>query len=196
MTSGCPFNLQRCPLRKSQTVLEQTRQETQALQHRITTAIARLDAAGRLAEDKAADGVKTAHSARLHSARIARDSLGAGIVEARPRPSQDRGRHGLRPGDRFAQDRRPKRWCQQSALPEWRRATATLAPGKAALFVLLRVSASDMVIARPGESGGKILRTDLDPAAEDRLRATFALAHAEAAKVKTANPVPTSEPAV
>lgn len=77
-----------------------------------------------------------------------------------------------------------------------REVTATLAPGKAALFVLLRVSASDMVIARLGESGGKILRTDLDPAAEDRLRATFALAHAEAAKVKTANPVPTPEPAV
>lgn len=48
-----------------------------------------------------------------------------------------------------------------------------LAPGQAALFMMVRDHASDRVIERLGRQGGKVLRTNLDRSKEDALRQAF-----------------------
>ena len=53
-----------------------------------------------------------------------------------------------------------------------------LQPGQAALFMMMRRDASDKVIARLGEHGGRVLRTNLDTDAENHLRRAFDTAHA------------------
>ncbi|MCB1369232.1 MAG: DUF1269 domain-containing protein [Rhodobacteraceae bacterium] len=52
-----------------------------------------------------------------------------------------------------------------------------LQPGQAALFMMVRTNASDKVIARLGEKGGRVLRTNLDSDAENHLRGAFQKAH-------------------
>ena len=52
-----------------------------------------------------------------------------------------------------------------------------LQPGQAALFMMVRTNASDKVIERLGEKGGRVLRTNLDSEAESHLREEFAKAH-------------------
>ena len=52
-----------------------------------------------------------------------------------------------------------------------------LQPGQAALFMMMRTNASDKVIERLGEHGGRVLRTNLDTDAEDHLRRAFDEAH-------------------
>lgn len=54
---------------------------------------------------------------------------------------------------------------------------SVLQPGQAALFMLVRTNASDKVIERLGEKGGRILRTNLDNDAENHLRLAFDKAH-------------------
>ena len=46
---------------------------------------------------------------------------------------------------------------------------AVLSPGQAALFMMMRTNASDKVIERLGEHGGRVLRTNLDTDAENHL---------------------------
>ncbi|OYU77429.1 MAG: hypothetical protein CFE32_05615 [Alphaproteobacteria bacterium PA3] len=50
------------------------------------------------------------------------------------------------------------------------RASALLMPGRAAFFLLIRATASDRMIQRLGPHAGVILRTPLDPEAENGLR--------------------------
>lgn len=57
---------------------------------------------------------------------------------------------------------------------------AILQPGQAALFIMARADASDRVLERLGTHGGRVLRTNLDRSQENRLRAAFDRAHAEA----------------
>ena len=52
-----------------------------------------------------------------------------------------------------------------------------LQPGQAALFMMTRRDASDRVIARLGEHGGRVLRTNLDTDADNHLRRAFEDAH-------------------
>lgn len=52
-----------------------------------------------------------------------------------------------------------------------------LKPGQAALFMMVRANASDRVIERLGEHGGRVLRTNLDRDAENHLRRAFDDAH-------------------
>ena len=52
-----------------------------------------------------------------------------------------------------------------------------LQPGQAALFMMVRTNASDKVIERLGEKGGRVLRTNLDSDAENHLRREFEKAH-------------------
>ena len=52
-----------------------------------------------------------------------------------------------------------------------------LRPGQAALFMMMRTNASDRVIERLGEHGGRVLRTNLDTDAENHLRRAFDEAH-------------------
>ncbi|GAA4217599.1 putative membrane protein [Sagittula marina] len=52
-----------------------------------------------------------------------------------------------------------------------------LQPGQAALFMMVRTNASDRVIERLGEHGGRVLRTNLDTDAENHLRRAFDEAH-------------------
>lgn len=52
-----------------------------------------------------------------------------------------------------------------------------LQPGQAALFMMVRTNASDKVIERLGEKGGRVLRTNLDSDAENHLRQAFETAH-------------------
>lgn len=52
-----------------------------------------------------------------------------------------------------------------------------LQPGQAALFMMVRTNASDKVIDRLGEIGGRVLRTNLDTDAESHLRQEFDKAH-------------------
>ena len=52
-----------------------------------------------------------------------------------------------------------------------------LQPGQAALFMMMRREATDKVIARLGEHGGRVLRTNLDTDAENHLRRAFEEAH-------------------
>ncbi len=52
-----------------------------------------------------------------------------------------------------------------------------LQPGQAALFMMVRTIASDRVIERLGEKGGRVLRTNLDSDAENHLRLAFEKAH-------------------
>ena len=52
-----------------------------------------------------------------------------------------------------------------------------LQPGQAALFMMVRTNASDKVIERLGEKGGRVLRTNLDSDAENHLRRAFESAH-------------------
>ena len=54
---------------------------------------------------------------------------------------------------------------------------SVLQPGQAALFMMVRTSASDRVIERLGEHGGRVLRTNLDTDAENHLRKAFDEAH-------------------
>lgn len=48
-----------------------------------------------------------------------------------------------------------------------------LKPGQAALFTMMQSNASDSVIERPGEKGGRVLRTNLDNGAKNHLRRAF-----------------------
>ena len=50
--------------------------------------------------------------------------------------------------------------------------------GQAALFMMVSATASDRVVERLAEKGGRILRTNLDRDAESRLRQEFEQAHA------------------
>ena len=54
---------------------------------------------------------------------------------------------------------------------------SVLQPGQAALFMMVRTNASDKVIERLGEHGGRVLRTNLDTDAENHLRRAFDEAH-------------------
>ncbi len=54
-----------------------------------------------------------------------------------------------------------------------------LAPGQAALFLLVSTEASDRMIERMGMKGGHILRTNLDHSQEDHLKRAFHKAHTE-----------------
>ena len=54
---------------------------------------------------------------------------------------------------------------------------SVLQPGQAALFMMVRTNASDKVIERLGEHGGRVLRTNLDTDAENHLRKAFDDAH-------------------
>ncbi|ETA50564.1 DUF1269 domain-containing protein [Ponticoccus alexandrii] len=54
---------------------------------------------------------------------------------------------------------------------------SVLQPGQAALFMMIRTNASDKVIERLGEHGGRVLRTNLDTDAENHLRRAFDEAH-------------------
>ncbi|NIZ11982.1 DUF1269 domain-containing protein [Phaeobacter sp. HF9A] len=54
---------------------------------------------------------------------------------------------------------------------------SVLQPGQAALFMMVRANASDKVIERLGEHGGRVLRTNLDTDAENHLRRAFDEAH-------------------
>ena len=54
---------------------------------------------------------------------------------------------------------------------------SVLQPGQAALFMMVRTNASDRVIERLGEHGGRVLRTNLDTDAENHLRKAFDEAH-------------------
>ncbi|EEB84589.1 DUF1269 domain-containing protein [Roseobacter sp. GAI101] len=54
---------------------------------------------------------------------------------------------------------------------------SVLQPGQAALFMMMRREASDRVIERLGEHGGRVLRTNLDTDAENHLRRAFDEAH-------------------
>ena len=54
---------------------------------------------------------------------------------------------------------------------------SVLQPGQAALFMMVRTNASDKVIERLGEHGGRVLRTNLDTDAENHLRKAFEDAH-------------------
>jgi uncharacterized membrane protein len=64
-----------------------------------------------------------------------------------------------------------------------------LQPGQAALFMMARENASDRVIERLGEMGGRIIRTNLDTSKEAALRAAFDAAHKEAVKTPAAEAV-------
>ena len=57
--------------------------------------------------------------------------------------------------------------------------SAILQPGQAALFMMMRTNASDRVIERLGQNGGRVLRTNLDSDAENHLRKAFEKAHAD-----------------
>ena len=52
-----------------------------------------------------------------------------------------------------------------------------LQPGQAALFMMVKGTASDKVIARLSEAGGRIIRTNLDTTREAALREAFDHAH-------------------
>lgn len=58
-----------------------------------------------------------------------------------------------------------------------------LQPGQAALFMMVRQHASDRVIERLGEKGGRIIRTNLDTSKETALRDAFDTAHKHAISV-------------
>ena len=49
-------------------------------------------------------------------------------------------------------------------------AASVLLPGQTALLMMMRTTAPDRVIERPGENAGKILRPNLDREAENHLR--------------------------
>ncbi|PIE44538.1 MAG: hypothetical protein CSA50_00040 [Gammaproteobacteria bacterium] len=57
-----------------------------------------------------------------------------------------------------------------------------LKPGQAALFLMVRTHASDKVIERLSEKGGKVLRTNLDTEKEAAVKDAFNKAHAEVAE--------------
>ena len=59
-----------------------------------------------------------------------------------------------------------------------------LQPGQAALFMMVRQHASDRVIERLGEKGGRIIRTNLDTTKEAAVRDAFSKAHAEVSKTE------------
>lgn len=52
-----------------------------------------------------------------------------------------------------------------------------LQPGQAALFMMVRQHASDKVIERLGEKGGRVIRTNLDTSKEAALKEAFDKAH-------------------
>lgn len=64
-----------------------------------------------------------------------------------------------------------------------------LRPGQAALFMMVRQHASDRVIERLGEHGGRIIRTNLDTSKEAELRAAFTKVHKEAVNTQSAEKV-------
>ncbi len=49
----------------------------------------------------------------------------------------------------------------------------TLQPGQAALFILANRASSDKVLEKLGETGGRIIRTNLDSTQEAKVRAAF-----------------------
>ena len=55
-----------------------------------------------------------------------------------------------------------------------------LQPGQAALFMVVHQHASDRVIERQGEKGGRIIRTNLDTTKEAALREAFDTTHKQA----------------
>jgi len=55
-----------------------------------------------------------------------------------------------------------------------------LQPGQAALFMMVRQHASDRVIERLGEKGGRVIRTNLDTTKEAALRDAFDVTHKQA----------------
>ncbi|MEM5470407.1 DUF1269 domain-containing protein [Hoeflea sp. AS60] len=57
--------------------------------------------------------------------------------------------------------------------------SSLLNPGQAALFMMARNTATDRVIAKLGEHGGRLLRTNLDTDAENHARAVFDQTHAD-----------------
>lgn len=64
--------------------------------------------------------------------------------------------------------------------------SSLLKPGQAALFIMARNTATDRVVAKLGEHGGRILRTNLDTDAETHARAVFDQTHVSlAAGTKT-----------
>ena len=60
--------------------------------------------------------------------------------------------------------------------------SASLQPGQAALFMMMRTEASDKVIERLGAKGGRILRTNFDSDAENHLRKHFEMARTDMAQ--------------
>ena len=54
-----------------------------------------------------------------------------------------------------------------------------LAPGQAALFLLVNTEAADRMIGLMGMKGGHVLRTNLDHAHEEHLKRSFHMAHTE-----------------
>lgn len=70
--------------------------------------------------------------------------------------------------------------------PFMRRVTGMLQPGQAALFVMSRTPMSDRVLEELAETGGEVIRTNLDSEKEQAVRDAFAAAHAELAQEQAA----------
>ena len=64
---------------------------------------------------------------------------------------------------------------------------AVLKPGQAALFMLVRQHASDKVIERLGQNGGRLIRTNLDTAKEAEVRAALDKARLAASQATGSN---------
>lgn len=56
---------------------------------------------------------------------------------------------------------------------------AMLKPGQAALFMMVRTTASERVVDNLASHGGEVLRTNLDASHEQKVRDAFAAAHEE-----------------
>ncbi|GAB4354136.1 MAG: DUF1269 domain-containing protein [Oricola sp.] len=54
-----------------------------------------------------------------------------------------------------------------------KKVAAVLKPGQAALFIMARKTSSDRVLQKLGETGGRIIRTNLDVSQEERVREAF-----------------------
>lgn len=59
-----------------------------------------------------------------------------------------------------------------------RRIAASMQEGRAALFIMARKATGERVIEALAEYGGELMRTNLDPSQEEKLRKAFAEAHA------------------
>lgn len=62
----------------------------------------------------------------------------------------------------------------------------SLQPGQAALFIMARTHATNRVLERLGSHGGRVMRTNLDPSQERRLREAFDRAHDESRRQQAA----------